>query len=119
MRTLSHAKAKKFYDRFGARQDSSTLYEDLPIKLLIENSEFDNADSILEFGCGTGKLANRLLADHISPAAKYTALDISDTMINLVSAVSNKKGEGEFSHFREEPGTADHGWSQGRSIIIP
>lgn len=83
MRTLSHAKAKKFYDRFGARQDSSTLYEDLPINLLIENSEFADAESVLEFGCGTGRLAERLLADHISPDAKYAALDISDSMIDL------------------------------------
>ncbi len=83
MRTLSHVKAKKFYDRFGERQDRSTLYEDLPIKLLIENSEFEDADSILEFGCGTGRLAERLMTDHISLDATYAALDISDTMIDL------------------------------------
>ena len=40
MRTLSYDKVKKFYDRFGARQDRSTLYERLPIELLIKNSEF-------------------------------------------------------------------------------
>ncbi|MBH62568.1 MAG: hypothetical protein CL569_08975 [Alphaproteobacteria bacterium] len=83
MRTLSHSKAKKFYDRFGARQDRSTLYEDLPIRLLIENSEFEDANSVLEFGCGTGRLAERLLAEHLTSETAYTALDISDTMIGL------------------------------------
>lgn len=82
-RTLSHAQAKKFYDRFGARQDRSTLYEERPLELLIENSELDSAEAVFEFGCGTGRLAERLLSDHLSQEATYTAVDISDTMVGL------------------------------------
>lgn len=83
MRTLSHAQAKKFYDRFGARQDRSTLYEERPIELLIENSEFDKAESVFEFGCGTGRLAERLFSDHLPAQATYIGVDISETMVGL------------------------------------
>jgi len=83
MRTLSHAQAKKFYDRFGARQDRSTLYEEGPIELLIENSEFDKAGSVFEFGCGTGRLAERLFSDHLPAQATYIGVDISETMVGL------------------------------------
>lgn len=83
MRTLSHAEAKAFYDRFGAKQDRQTLYEERPLQLLIENAKLEEAEAVFEFGCGTGRLAERLLADHLSPRATYTAVDISDTMVDL------------------------------------
>ena len=85
MRTLSHAQAKKFYDRFGTKQDRSTLYEERPLELLIEHSEFDKAESVFEFGCGTGRLAERLLSDHLPSQATYTGVDISETMIGLTN----------------------------------
>ncbi len=83
MRTLSHARAKRFYDRFGTRQDRSTLYEERPLELLIENAELGEATAVFEFGCGTGRLAERLLRDHLSEQTTYTAVDVSDTMFGL------------------------------------
>ncbi len=38
---------------------------------------------MFEFGCGTGRFAARLLADHLPPEASYRAVDISTTMVDL------------------------------------
>ena len=38
---------------------------------------------MFEFGCGTGRLAERLLHDHLPEQAIYTAVDISNTMFRL------------------------------------
>ena len=37
----------------------------------------------MEFGCGTGRLAERLLRDHLPDAATYVAVDSSSTMVSL------------------------------------
>ena len=85
MRTLTHEQAKAFYDRFGSKQDRQTLYEDRPLQLLIDNAGFDTAEAVFEFGCGTGRLGERLLTELLPPQATYTAVDISDTMTRLAS----------------------------------
>ena len=41
------------------------------------------ATAVFEFGCGTGRLAERLLSRHLPERATYTAVDISDTMFEL------------------------------------
>jgi len=46
--------AKRFNDRFGAR-----------------------------LGCGTGRLAERLLRGHLPPNARYVGVDVSATMVGL------------------------------------
>lgn len=80
---LSHQQAKAFYDRFGKKQDSQGFYEDVATTALIHNGEFDKADAVLEFGCGTGRFAERLLERHIPANARYVGVDISDTMVAL------------------------------------
>ncbi|HUX20765.1 MAG TPA: class I SAM-dependent methyltransferase [Spirochaetia bacterium] len=82
---LSKAKVKKYYDRFGIKQDSQGFYEDPPVERLIEQGDFGNARRVFELGCGTGRLAARLLADHLSADASYSGVDVSDTMIALAS----------------------------------
>jgi ubiquinone/menaquinone biosynthesis C-methylase UbiE len=86
MRTLSHEEAKAFYDRFGARQDSQAFYEDRAVQDLIQHSTFAHAASVLEFGCGTGRLAFRLLSQELPPRAQYLGLDVSETMVSLASS---------------------------------
>lgn len=81
--TLTHAEAKTFYDRFGARQDSQGFYEDRATGELIAHGGFEAARSVFEFGCGTGRFAARLLVDHLPPEASYRAVDLSTTMIDL------------------------------------
>src|SRR6266508_882694 len=86
MRTLSHHEAKAFYDRFGARQDSQAFYEDCALQELVRHSNFAHAGSVVEFGCGTGRLALRLLSEELPPEARYLGLDVSDTMVALASS---------------------------------
>ena len=80
---FSQADARRFYDRFGAKQDTQGFYEDPALDALIDHGAFPDALSVLEAGCGTGRLAARLLADHLPDSARYVGLDISDTMVRL------------------------------------
>lgn len=82
-RTLSRPEARAFYDAFGAKQDRQAFYEDPAIADLIAHADFEHARAVLEFGCGTGRLAERLLADHLPPDARYRGADISATMVDL------------------------------------
>ena len=86
MPTLTPEEAKTFYDRFGSRQDSQAFYEAPALDQLIANSSFENAQSVFEFGCGTGRLALHLLQNHLQPDAVYRGTDISSTMIDLASS---------------------------------
>lgn len=80
---LSHDQAKAFYDRFGARQDAQSWYENPALEDSIAHVTFDQVRCICEFGCGTGKLAAVLLGGHLHEACRYVGLDISDTMVDL------------------------------------
>jgi ubiquinone/menaquinone biosynthesis C-methylase UbiE len=83
MQTLTLEEAKAYYDSFGAKQDSQTFYEGPAIKRLITNGHFDEAVSVFEFGCGTGRLAQELIDEHLPPDAIYCGTDVSSTMIQL------------------------------------
>jgi ubiquinone/menaquinone biosynthesis C-methylase UbiE len=93
MRTLSHDEAKAFYDRFGARQDGQAFYEDAALDELVRHSRFARAREVVEFGCGTGRLALRLLAEELPADAHYLGLDLSDTMVALASSRLAPYGE--------------------------
>lgn len=80
---LSHQQAKAFYDRFGRKQDWQAFYEDLATEAVIRNGKFDAARAVFEFGCGTGRFAERLLERHLSADARYVGVDISETMAAL------------------------------------
>lgn len=82
-RTLTIEQARRFYDRMGARQDWNRFYEDPAVEALIRHSGFQRAHAVVEFGCGTGRLAERLLRDYMLSDARYLALDTSTTMVNL------------------------------------
>ncbi len=83
MRTLTLEEAKAYYDSFGAKQDSQTFYEGPAIKKLVTKGHFDQASSLFEFGCGTGRFAQELLSEHLPPDAIYQGTDVSSTMIQL------------------------------------
>jgi ubiquinone/menaquinone biosynthesis C-methylase UbiE len=82
-RTLSRREAKAFYDRFGRRQDWQAFYEDPAVDDMIGHACFETARAVCEFGCGTGRLAERLLANRLPESASYLGLDISETMVRL------------------------------------
>ena len=80
---LTRSQARTFYDRFGAKQDTQAFYEDAALGELIAHASFEKAESVFEFGCGTGRFASRLLAKHLPASARYSGIDISQTMIDI------------------------------------
>ncbi len=80
---LSRDEAKAFYDRFGAKQDSQGFYEDRALEDLVGHADFDEAEMVYEFGCGTGRLAESLLEHHLPLTSSYRGVDISETMVAL------------------------------------
>lgn len=81
--TLSHAAARRLYDRFGHKQDWQRFYENPALDDLIAHCSFQDAAAVAELGCGTGHLAERLLTDYLVGTATYLAIDISSTMVGL------------------------------------
>jgi SAM-dependent methyltransferase len=82
-RLLSTEAARRFYDHFGARQDSQAFYEDRALEALVQAGGFGAAQSVLEFGCGTGRFAQHLIDGSLPTTARYAGCDISATMIGL------------------------------------
>lgn len=82
-KALNRDEIRAHYDAYGARQDSQNWYEDPALEALLYNGEFDRARAVVELGCGTGRLAERLLRDYLGPEASYTGLEISRTMVDL------------------------------------
>ncbi len=66
---LSNAESKAFYDRFGARQDRQSFYEDRALDDLVAHADLATAKHVFEFGCGTGRLAARLFEECLGPRA--------------------------------------------------
>lgn len=83
--TLSHQEAVRFYDRFGTKQDWQRFYEDRAVSRLIAHGALSSAQSVIEFGCGTGRIAQRLLERELPATAHYLALDASATMASLAT----------------------------------
>jgi ubiquinone/menaquinone biosynthesis C-methylase UbiE len=80
---LTHQQAQAFYDWMGKKQDWQAFYEAKATHDLITHASFETAQAVFEFGCGTGALAERLLTEHLSPSARYAAVDSSTTMFRL------------------------------------
>jgi ubiquinone/menaquinone biosynthesis C-methylase UbiE len=82
-RILSHDAARAFYDRFGVRQDRGAPGENRVIDHLVSRCDFESAEAVFEFGCGTAKLACRLLAEELPETTTYHAVDSSTTMVDI------------------------------------
>lgn len=80
---LTPMQVRKFYDRFGRKQDTQAFYEDAGLDDLVAHANFEQAQGVFEFGCGTGRFACRLLEKHLSRSASYLGIDISKTMIEI------------------------------------
>ena len=78
---LTPEQARAYYDRNAHRQDAQGWYEDAALERLVALGDFSNASDVLELGCGTGRLAQRLLRDHLTTHARYTGIDISPSML--------------------------------------
>ena len=76
MPELTHAQAAAFYDRFGSRQDLQRFYEDAAIDRLLANAALPQAHAVVEFGCGTGRLAARMLDGLLRPSWRVLHRDV-------------------------------------------
>jgi ubiquinone/menaquinone biosynthesis C-methylase UbiE len=90
--TLKPSEARSFYDRFGRIQDAQSFYEDPALEDLMTHGRFAEAENVFEFGCGTGRLAARLLAERLPPSAAYLGCDLSRTMVGLAGKRLEKYG---------------------------
>jgi ubiquinone/menaquinone biosynthesis C-methylase UbiE len=81
-RTLTYAQSQAFYDRFAWLQDYQGFYENPALDVLVREADFGKARAVLELGCGTGRLAERLLAHELPTAARYVGLDSSAQMVH-------------------------------------
>jgi len=86
VRVLTHEQAQAFYDWMGKKQDWQAFYEAKATHDLIAHASFETAQTVFEFGCGTGAFAERLLISSLSSQARYVAVDSSTTMIRLAQA---------------------------------
>jgi cyclopropane fatty-acyl-phospholipid synthase-like methyltransferase len=92
-RTLTTTQARAFYDRFGARQDAQAFYEDAALDRLVREGDFASARHVLEYGCGTGRFAERLLRDHLPRQARYSGCDLSGAMVGLAQTRLTEFGD--------------------------
>ncbi len=80
---ISPAEARAFYDRLGAWQDASGLFENPGVRALLKAGDFATARDVIELGCGTGRVAAELLERHLPADARYRGYDVSATMVAL------------------------------------
>ena len=80
---LTRQQARDFYDRFGRRQDRQAFYERRAVDRLVELGDFGSAEAVVEFGCGTGAFAQRLMESELPGNATYAGFDLSATMSEL------------------------------------
>ena len=84
-RLLSHDQAARFYDTLGAALDTQAFYEDAALRELVAHLKMEDCRAILEFGCGTGRVAAELFESNLSTQATYLGMDVSRTMVALAT----------------------------------
>jgi SAM-dependent methyltransferase len=85
-RYVSHEQARRFYDRIGRGQDARPVSERRALDALVEQGDFRRAAAVVEFGCGTGRFAARLLRERLPGDTTYLAVDVSPRMVALAGA---------------------------------
>jgi SAM-dependent methyltransferase len=71
--------------RAGAKvRDSDSVYGGPAVSALLAAANLGSCSSIFEFGCGSGRLADRLLRrGELAPGARYIGVDASPVMAGL------------------------------------
>lgn len=82
-KALPRDRIRRIYDRIGALQDTQAFYEDPATSLLLRRGRFSGARRVFELGCGTGRLAERMLTGRLPADATYRGVDLSPTMVRL------------------------------------
>ena len=77
MSVLAPDRVASTYDRICRLQDWQSFYERPATERLIGHAAFDEANRVLELGCGTGAIAAALLERHLPADCRYLGIDIS------------------------------------------
>jgi ubiquinone/menaquinone biosynthesis C-methylase UbiE len=80
---LTTEQARRVYDRIGAKQDTQAFYENPALDRLTAAGDFNHARHVVEFGCGTGRFALRLLQRVLPEESIYSGFDLSSTMVGI------------------------------------
>lgn len=80
---ITRQEVRAFYDAMGRREDWWSIFGDPAVDELVQHGGFGDAHAVCELGCGTGRLAERLLRDRLPEDATYLGLDLSATMVRL------------------------------------
>lgn len=110
---LSPDQARRFYDRYGERQDGHR-HEDVARNALQRHGQFSKACNVFELGCGTGSFARKLFDESLPTTSRYLGVDVSETMVALARKRLDELGpraeirhsDGEL-HFDEPKGFYD------------
>ena len=111
-RERSKERIKHFYNWLGAKLDSQAFYEQSGLDELVHYGQFDSAHNVFEFGCGTGRLARRLLAGYLPSDCRYIAVDISPKMVEIT--LENLKPWRDQSDIMITTGDIELGFENGR-----
>ncbi len=74
---------RAFYGRLGSRVDWGRWYAEPAVEDLLAHAGFEDAGAVFELGCGTGRLAERLLDRHLPDTASYLGVDLTPAMVGL------------------------------------
>lgn len=79
----------KFYDQFWKKRKGKYL-EDFSFKwpVLKKIISLKNKQKVLDFGCGTGKLIQKI--EQLYPDNKYTGVDVSETAIKIAKKTNHQ-----------------------------
>ena len=80
---MKAAQARAVYDRIGRAQDWQ-FYENRAVARLLTDFAPQTAHAVFEFGCGTARLAVRML-ELLPPTASYLGVDVSPVMVALAT----------------------------------
>lgn len=81
---LTLMQARSVYNRIGRGLDWQAFYEDAATDRLVADAALSDAGTIFEFGCGTGRLAARLL-EELPENINYLGVDLNPVMVNLTT----------------------------------
>lgn len=80
---LPPSRLRAYYDWLGKKLDSQSFYENPALDEIIAHADFGSCAQVFEFGCGTGRFAERLLRRHLPDSASYLGVDLSPVMADL------------------------------------
>lgn len=72
------------FQRLGTRREAAG-YQNRALELLLRHADLEHAQGVVELGCGMGRLAARMLRDHLPRDAAYLGVDVSEDVVALAN----------------------------------